>query len=239
MRTKIRTNRFLNVAWYCSVALTIAFGGLLRGESLYPDDASYRSHFSERCKFIRENVAKDDWKPGMDGRKRIYLGVVKVATGIDAANGLRYLEGAVADTKVSWGSFETYALMDAVLRLGPKLPPSLVDRIRGRLAESFTSDFGFTDNHMLQFRTARYLFGQTWPKAGKLADGTTPQQSQRDAADWIEHWIDATVSRGMYEYDSPNYHFLYLLCFASIHEYSADEHLRKKAGMILQVLLAD
>ena len=209
------------------------------GQGLYPDDADYRSQFLARCAQARETMARQTWQPGVDSRMRIYLGVVKLATGTDAAAGLRYLEDALADRKREWGSFETYAIMDAVLRLGPKLPAALVEKIRTRLAESFTTDFGFTDNHMLQFRTARMLFGQTWPEGPALADGSTPARSQQAAAAWIERWIDTTVSRGMYEYDSPNYHHLYLLCFTSIYEYAQDERLRKKAWMMLQVLLAE
>ena len=228
-------------ALYSILTLGLALSGSLptRGQGLYPDDASYRSAFRARCVEARETMARQTWTPGTDSRKRIYLGVVKLATGIEAATGLQYLEDAVADPMPVWGSFETYAFMDAVLRLGDKLPPALVEKIHTRLTASFTTDFGFTDNHMLQFRTARYLFGQTWPGGPALADGTTPGQSQRDAAAWIERWIDSTVTRGMYEYDSPNYHHIYLLCLASIHEYAKDENLRQKSWMMLQVLLAD
>lgn len=211
---------------------------IVRAQGLYPDDASYRSAFRERCAQVRETMAHRTWSPGEDTRMRIYLGVVKVATGTDAANGLKYLEAAVADPQ-PWHSFEVYGFMDAVLRLGDKLPPTLVEKIRARLAASFNDDFGFTDNHMLQYRTARYLYGQVWPEGPTLADGSTPAQAQHEAAGWINRWIDSTVTRGMYEYDSPNYHHLYLLCFATLHEYAKDERLRQKAGMIMQVLLAD
>ncbi len=170
---------------------------------------------------------------------RIYLGVVKLASGIDALTGLQYLEDAVADPVQDWGSFETYGFMDAVVRLGDKLPAELVTKIRIRLAASFSTDFGFTDNHMLQFRTARYLFGQTWPEGPVFADGATPVEAKDEAAAWIEQWIDATIAQGMYEYDSPNYHHLYLLCFTSLYEYAEDERLRQKTWMILQVLLVD
>lgn len=210
-----------------------------QAQGLYPDDASYRTAFQERCVEARETMARQTWIPGTDSRMRIYLGVVKVATGIDAATGMKYLEDAVADPQPFWGSFETYAFMDAVLRLGDKLPPALVDKIHARLTASFTDEFGFTDNHMLQYRTARYLFGQTWPDGPVLADGSTPAQSQRDAAAWIDRWIDSTVNRGMYEYDSPNYHHLYLLCFTSLYQYAKDEMVRQKSWMILQVLLAE
>jgi len=203
-----------------------------------PGDA-YRTSFRARCAETQASMAAQTWTPGEDSRKRIYLGVVKVATGRDAATGLRYLEDAVADPRPVWGSFETYAFMDAVLRLGSRLPAPLVEKIHARLTISFSTDFGFTDNHMLQFRTARYLFGQTWPGGPRLADGSTPAESQRAAAAWIERWIDQTIARGMYEYDSPNYHHIYLLCFASLHQYAHDERLRQKSWMMMQVLLAD
>ncbi|MBP6507029.1 MAG: hypothetical protein KA257_05645 [Opitutaceae bacterium] len=208
-------------------------------QSLYPDDASYRTAFLARCVEAREAMAHKTWAPGDDTRVRNQLGIVKVATGIDAANGLRYLEDAVADPKPVWGCFETYAFMEGVERLGDKLPPALVEQIRDRLAASFTDDFGFTDNHMLQFHVARYLFGQRWPDGPNFADGSTPAQGSRDSAAWIRRWIESTVNRGMFEYDSPNYHHLYLLCFASLHEFSQDELMRRQAWMMMQVLLAE
>jgi hypothetical protein len=210
-----------------------------RAQGLYPDDASYRTAFLTRCVEAREAMARKTWTPGSDSRVRNYLGIVKVASGIDAATGLKYLEDAVADPKPVWGCFETYAFMEGVERLGDKLPPALVEKIRTRLAASFTDDFGFTDNHMLQIHVARYLFGQRWPDGPVFADGSTPAQASRDSAGWIRRWIDSTVTRGMFEYDSPNYHHLYLLCFASLHEFSKDELMRRQSWMIMQVLLAE
>lgn len=219
--------------------LTLLIPGTVFAQGLYPDDASYRTAFAARCAEVNEVMSRQTWTPGDDTRRRLYLGVAKLATGIDAAEGLRYLEDAVADTGSHWHSFEPYVLMDAVLRLGDKLPPPLVTRIRERLAASFTPDFGFTDNHMLQIHTARYLSAQTWPDGPAFADGSTPAAALRDSAGWIDRWIEATVTRGMYEYDSPNYQHLYLLCFATLHEYAQDPVLRKKSWMIMQVLLAD
>ncbi len=217
----------------------LAVTPIARAQGLYPDDASYRTAFQERAAYVRETMAHKTWSPGEDKRMRIYLGVVKIATGIDAATGLRLLEDAVAEPQPMWHSFEVYAFMDAVLRLGDKLPAPLVEKIRVRLAASFSDDFGFTDNHILQFRTARYLFEQKWPGGPAFADGSTPAQAHREAGEWIDRWINRTVTDGMYEYDSPNYQHLYLLCFATLHEYAQDERLRQKSGMIMQVLLAD
>jgi hypothetical protein len=225
----------------------LAFGlGLLvwggaHAEGLYPDTRSYRDAFEARCASVRSTMAHQTWQAGRDKdtRKRIYLGVVKVATGIDSAAGLAYLRDAVAAEDLRWGPFETYAFMDAVLRIGPKLPPDLVRRIEVRLAAAFGTDYGFTDNHKLQYRVARYLYGQTWPDGPVCADGMTPLEAKREAEQWITTWIHDTVERGMYEYDSPNYHDLYLLCFSSLYEYSRDPQIRQKSWMITQLLLAD
>ncbi len=217
----------------------LAISSTLSAQGLYPNDTAYRTQFHDRCVETREFMARKTWSEGEDSRMRIYLGVARIATGVDAATGLKYLEDAVNDPNLTWGCFETYPLMDAVLRLGDKLPAELLAKIRVRMAKSFSDDFGFTDNHMLQFRTARYLFGQTWPDGPKLADGRTPVEAQEEAGQWIENWIDATIARGMFEYDSPNYHHLYLLCFTSLYEYAEDEHLKKKAWMVMQVLLAE
>lgn len=224
-----------------AVFLTVLVGVASRvgAQGLDPNDNSYRTAFLARCREAREAMAHKTWKPGDDTRVRNYLGIVKLATGIDATTGLQYLEDAVADPQPIWGCFEVYAFMEAVERLGDKLSPALVAKIRQRLAASFTADFGFTDNHMLQFHVARYLFGQRWPAGPAFADASTPAAAARDSAAWLRRWIYSTVTQGMFEYDSPNYHHLYLLCFASVHEFSKDEQLRRQAWMIMQVLLAE
>jgi len=206
--------------------------------SLYADAADYRAQFLARCAEVTATAALRSW-PGGDTRERIYLGVVKLATDTDVETGMRYLVEGVEDQNRRWGSFETYAYMDAVVRLGDKLPAELVERIRDRLAAAFGHDLGFTDNHMLQYQTARHLFADRWPDGPRFADGSTPAEGRRDAAAWMERWIRNTVTQGMYEYDSPNYHHLYLLCFATVHEFTQDERLRQLSWMIMQVLLAD
>ena len=207
-------------------------------QSRSPDAASYQTELAARKKAFAASIAAQTDVPGEDRRKRIYVGVTKLRTGIDAPTGLRYLTEAVDDPE-PWGSFEPYAMMDAVLRLGDRLPPALVARIRTRLAQSFGPDLGFTDNHRLQYRTARYLYAQTWPDGPALADGSTPAAAGREAEDWIARWVSDQVSRGMYEYDSPNYHHLYLLCLTSLHEFSRDFVMRRRAWMMLHVLLVD
>ena len=224
----------------CLLSILFVFIIPLRvdSQSHYPDHWSYHEQLEDRREVILSALAGQTWKPGDDYRRRIYLGVVKIYTGIDRENGIRYLRDALDDS-VHWGCFNVYSMMDAVLRLGSLLPPDIAAETRSRLAENFGEDKGFTENHKLQYRTARYLYGQTWPDGPVFADGMTPLQARAEAEAWIKDWVDRTVSIGMYEYDSVNYHSLYYLCMTSLYDFSQDEKLKTMSWMMMQVLLAD
>ena len=43
----------------------------------------------------------------------------------------------------------------------------------------------------------------------------------------------------MYQYDSPNYHHLYLLCMTTLHDFARDPAMRRRAWMMMHVLLVD
>lgn len=211
----------------------------VHAQGLYPTSWDYYSQLEARQKVIRAALAGQSWMEGDDHRRRIYLGVVKIHTGIDAEIGLRYLWDAVNDTATRWGSFNVYSFMDAILRLDDKLPPKLIEKGRQRLSEAFGEDKGFTENHKLQYRTARYLYGQTWPQGPDLADGTSPSAAMQEAKTWILDWIDRTVSIGQLEFDSPNYHSLYYLCMTSLYDFALDPAMKQRAWMMMQVLIAD
>ena len=75
------------VASFLAITAGIANGSPVRGQSLYADDGAYRTQFRERCELASETMAHQSWDPVVekDSRRRIYLGVVKLANGIDAA----------------------------------------------------------------------------------------------------------------------------------------------------------
>jgi hypothetical protein len=209
---------------------------LLRGQS--PAGRDYDAGFEERRQVILRALAGQTWTEGEDPRRRLYLAIVKIFSGRDRKTGLRYLRQAAAQD-APWECFQTYAAMEAILRLGDRLPADLVEIMKARIAAAFTADLGFTENHKLQYRTARYLFGQTWPDGPRFADGMTPGEAKREAEAWIDGWTQRTISLGQYEFDSPNYASLYFLCLTSLHDFSRDPLLRRKAWMMLHLLLAD
>jgi len=220
------------------ILLILGVNSALRAQGLYPTTWDYISQFEARRQVILAALAGQPWMEGDDVRRRIYLGVVKVYSGIDKKTGIAYLQEAVDDS-MHWDCFNVYSMMDAILRIGDQLPVSLIDKARYRLHTHFGADKGFTENHKLQYRVARYLFGQTWPDGPRFADGMTPLQGKSEAQAWIDDWIDRTVSIGQLEFDSVNYHSLYYLCFTTLYDFATDPLMRQKAWMIMQLLIAD
>jgi len=203
-----------------------------------PSVRDYQTGLEERRQIILHALAGQTWTEGDDPRRRLYLAIVKIFSDCDRDTGLSYFRQAAAQD-APWECFQTYVAMEAILRLGDRLPPDLVEKMKARLVSGFTSDPGFTENHKLQYRTARYLFGQMWPDGPRFADGMTPGEAKREAEVWIDDWIQRTISFGQYEFDSPNYASLYFLCLTSLHDFSRDPLLRRKAWMMLHLLLAD
>jgi hypothetical protein len=211
---------------------------LLNSQTAYPTNWDYYTQFEARRQVILSALSGQTWMKGDDPRKRVYLGVVKIFTGVDRETGLQYLWDAVNDTS-NWGSFNVYSIMDAVLRIGDRLPPEMIEKAKFQLAANFGEDKGFTENHKLQYRTARYLFDRTWPDGPNFADGSTPSEGMKEAENWINDWIDRTVTVGQMEFDSVNYHSLYLLCMITLHDFAKDQFMKRKAGMMMHLLLAD
>ncbi|UCE07660.1 MAG: hypothetical protein JSW07_06390 [bacterium] len=92
-----------------------------------------------RRKVILSALSGQTWMEGDDQRRRIYLGIVKLYSGVDEKTGLQYLWEAVNDS-VHWGCFNVYSFMDAILRLGDKLPKELINKAKVRLASNFIED---------------------------------------------------------------------------------------------------
>jgi hypothetical protein len=211
---------------------------ILIAQTAYPTNWDYYTQLEARRQVILSALAGQTWMKGEDSRKRVYLGVVKIYTGVDRETGLQYLWEAVNDNN-NWGSFNVYSIMDAVLRIGDQLPPEMIERAKFQLAANFGEDKGFTENHKLQFRTARYLFGQTWQDGPNFTDGSMPIEGMKEAENWINDWIDRTVTVGQMEFDSVNYNSLYLLCMTTLYDFASDPLMKRKAWMMMQLLSAD
>ncbi|MFC2097057.1 hypothetical protein ACFLSI_01860 [Bacteroidota bacterium] len=218
--------------------VVVAFSTQVKAQSAYTNNREYYKGLRQRQHNIINELAKQSWKEGDDYRKRIYLGIVKVYSGIDQEEGVKYLWDAVNDS-IHWSFFDLYSFMEAIYRIGDKLPPEMIAKAKTRIAENFKEDKGFTENHKLQYRTASYLFAQKWPDGPVFDNGTSPLNAKKEAEEWIYSWINRTLEKGMYEFDSVNYMSLYFLCFTSLVDFSEDPVMRKKAWKMMQLLIAD
>jgi len=218
--------------------ITILIPVSIIGQPGFSGDREYYQGLKKRQEKIISDLAGQTWEEGDDYRKRIYLGIVKVYSGIDGKTGLQYLNDAVNDS-IHWGFFDLYSFVEAIYRLGDELPKDLILKAKNRISDNFKKDKGFTGNHKLQYRTAAYLFGQKWPDGVILKNGETPLEAKKEAEEWIFEWIDRTLRNGMYEYDSVNYFSLYFLCFTSLAEFAEDDIMKKKSWKMMQLMLAD
>ena len=214
--------------------LLILLPSHLKSQGKYPTNWDYYTQLEDRRQVILSALAGQTWMEGDDYRRRVYLGVVKLYTGIDRDTGLQLLSDAINDS-IHWGCFNVYSVMDAILRVGDRLLPGLIEKAKVQLAAHFGEDKGFTENHKLQYRVARYLFGQTWPDGPNFSDGTTPREAMKEAENWINDWIDRTVSLGQLEFDSVNYHSLYYICMTTLYDFAKDPLMKRKA--CLKVLI--
>jgi hypothetical protein len=105
----------------------------------------------------------------------------------------------------------------------------------------YTPYRGDTENHFLMYYASLLLFSQEWPglDGSEWFNGKSSRENHDEAASYLDHWIDRTVREGMSEWDSPRYAYFYIGPLLTLSEYAADSTLGRRAGMMLEYLLAD
>ena len=97
---------------------------------------------------------------------------------------------------------------------------------------------GDTENHFLLYYSCLYLMSQMWPDADWYT-GNSSAENMEEARQWIEGWVRLTTTRGQGEYDSPHYMGVYLLPMSYLAAWSKDPAMKKRAHMMLDLLIAD
>jgi hypothetical protein len=100
---------------------------------------------------------------------------------------------------------------------------------------------GDTENHFLLYYTSLYLMAQLWPDQPGDAwfSGKSSEANLEEARQWIESWVELTVTRGQGEYDSPHYMGVYLIPMSYLAAWAKDPAMKKRATMMLDYLIAD
>ncbi len=100
---------------------------------------------------------------------------------------------------------------------------------------------GDTENHFLMHYTFLYLFAQEWPDmtAREWFNGRSSPENLREARDFLLHWIDDVSRHGMTEWDASRYQYFYITPLLTLADFAADDVVRTRSRMMLELLLAD
>ena len=95
-----------------------------------------------------------------------------------------------------------------------------------------------SENHGLIFHSARYLMAVVFPEETFVAYGKTGAELREEDGAWLKRFLRYRAGHGWGEFDS-----VYLAvdweCLTCLFDFSPDAELRRLAGMMLDLLLAD
>lgn len=94
-----------------------------------------------------------------------------------------------------------------------------------------------TENHQALYHTAELLAGQLYKK-DKFTNGMNGRQHMAHAKERLVRWLDNRFRFGFSEWMS-TYYDVEVLLLANLYDFAEDRTLRKKAGMVLDLLLFD
>lgn len=168
-----------------------------------------------------------------------YVIAAKVRTGRDLAGACLLLDSLTRDRAMG-GMFYAYSLIGAYLFTRDALPDSLHAKVRLAFRDR-TMYRGDTENHWVMYYTGLYLAAQTWPGEGRDTwfNGKSSEENFQEAAEWLGHWMTTSATIGQGEFDSPTYITTFLTPMIVLHEFAEDPVMKKRAGMMLDLLFAD
>ncbi len=190
------------------------------------------SAFDARCARVLEVAAGES-------EYNLLTIAAKLRTGHDVPQAYHILDSLTHDRAMG-GMFYCYTLIGLYLHTRDVLPDSLVRQIR----EAFrvrTMYRGDTENHWVMYYTGMYLASQTWPDdPGTMwFNGRSSAENFAEARAWLEYWMNITSTIGQGEFDSPTYMTVFVAPMLVLHEFALDGTMKKRAGMMVDLLLAD
>jgi len=97
----------------------------------------------------------------------------------------------------------------------------------------------WTENHYILFASAAYLAGQLYPEKVFTNSGETGQQKVELNRKRILRWLDLRFRTGFSEWLSHVYYDEDLTALLSLYDFAEDEEIRRKAEMVIDLLLLD
>lgn len=97
-----------------------------------------------------------------------------------------------------------------------------------------------SENHALIFHTCRYLMAQAYPSTRFLPYASkTGEELAREDLGWLLRFLQFRAQCGWGEFDSTCYLQAVWECLTCLFDFAADSQLKKRVGMMMDLLLAD
>lgn len=95
-----------------------------------------------------------------------------------------------------------------------------------------------TENHQALYHTAELLAGQLY-KDSKFTGGMTGYDHMRHAIERLTPWLEYRFRFGFSEWLSSDYYDVDIMLLTNIYDFAEDEKLKRRAGMVLDLLFMD
>jgi hypothetical protein len=214
-------------------ASLVAFIALVAAQSARSmPDVPPDSMFEARRQHMLEVVAGES-------EVNFYTAAARLRLGKDRAGAYAMFDSLTRDHNIG-GMFYAYGMMGAYLHSRNNLPDSLHRKIRAAFRDR-TMYRGDTENHWVTYYTGIYLAAQTWPgePGSTWFNGRSSEENMRESAEWLNKWMETTTTIGQGEFDSPTYMSVFLSPMMVLYEFATDPIMKRKAGMMLDLLLTD
>jgi len=159
---------------------------------------------------------------------------------IDRANEIMDSLAMRQENEPSGDMFWMYPQTVAMFEGHDHMPADLLARTRN-LWKIYPPYRGDTENHWAMYYASLYLVTQLYPDepGTEWFNGRSSTENFEESRDYILHWMDLTVTIGQGEFDSPGYYSFYMAPLSMLYGYATDPDMKKRAGMMMEYLLAD
>jgi hypothetical protein len=153
------------------------------------------------------------------------------------------------DRRLDCADFVLHGILRLLYQFGddPRLPREILDRARRTVLEfkywpdepGRDSMCTWTENHQILFAGAGLLAGQLLPEERFANSGQTGREKCQVARRRIRRWLDLRFRTGFSEWLSNVYYDEDMVALLSLVDFAEDEEIRKRATMVLDLLLLD
>ncbi|MCS7230403.1 MAG: hypothetical protein NZ923_10305, partial [Candidatus Kryptonium sp.] len=161
---------------------------------------------------------------------------VKLKFRKDFERSLKWLDLLIQNPEVD-NMFFAYQLMGLYLHCKDNLSNEYRDKIKNTF-KTKTIYRGDTENHWLMYYIAWYLISQEW-QGETWSNLKTSSELFHESEEYINYWINQTVSFGQIEFDSPTYIITYIPPLCLLYDFAEDTLMKRKAQMMIEYILAD